>query len=262
MTMALLSRRIETGARGLALPLAVVALVFAACGGATSEDSGSDESPSAASDPEQAGDGGESSDWIALFDGDTLEGWRGYRLESVPAGWSVADGAIHLVPSGEGQRADLITEPQFASFELELEWAVSEGSNSGIFFHVTEDHGRAYETGPEYQILDNAGHPDGRKAITSAASNFALHEPANDLTRPLGEFNAARLIVDGDHVEHWLNGEKLLEYTLWDDDWKARVAASKFASMPDYGLRETGHVVLQDHGNEVWFRSIRIRRLP
>ena len=246
---------------GLSLLLAAVALVLAACGEATSEGPGIGDDPSPATTSASAGEDGGSSDWIVLFDGETLEGWRGYRLEGVPAGWSVADGAIHLGRSDEGQRADLMTEAQFASFDLELEWAVGEGGNSGIFFHVTEDHDRSYETGPEYQILDNGGHRDGEKAKTSAASNYALHEPAKDVTLPLREFNVARLVVQGDHVEHWLNGEKVLEYTLWDDDWKARVAASKFAAMPDYGLRETGHVVLQDHGDEIWFRNIRIKRL-
>jgi len=258
----LISRHLEMGARAPSLLLALSALVFAACGEATTENSGPDESASPMAGLAQSVEGSEAAEWVALFEGETLEGWRGYRLEGLPAGWSVADGAIHLVPSGEGERADLITEAQFSSFELELEWAVGEGGNSGVFFHVTEDHGRSYETGPEYQILDNAGHRDGREAVTSAASNYALHEPAKDLTLPLGEFNAARLLVDGDHVEHWLNGEKVLDYTLWDDDWKARVAASKFASMPDYGLRETGHIGLQDHGDEIWFRNIRIRRLP
>lgn len=204
----------------------------------------------------------EIAEWRSLFDGETLDGWRGYGLEGLPAGWSAADGEIHFVAPEEGERADLITVEQFQNFELSFDWKVSEGGNSGVMFHVTEDHNRAYETGAEYQILHNAGHRDGEQPITSAGSNYALHEPASDVTRPLGEFNEARLIVDGSHVEHWLNGEKLLEYTLWDEEWKERVAASKFAAMPDYGLRETGHIVIQDHGDEIWLRDIKIRTLP
>ncbi len=200
--------------------------------------------------------------WQSLFDGESLDGWRGFRLAGLPAGWSVESGVIHFAPPEEGERADLITEEQYQNFELSLEWAVSAGANSGIFFHVDEDHGRSYETGPEVQILHNAGHHDGEQAITSAGSNYALHSPGEDITRPVGEFNEARLLVDGDRVTQWLNGTKQVEYTLWDDDWKALVAASKFASMPDYGLKRTGHIALQDHGDEIWFRNLKIRRLP
>ena len=206
--------------------------------------------------------------WQLLFDGRTLDGWRGYGLEGLPAGWQVDDGVVHLsvadvhLSVAEGERADLLTEAVFESFDLKLEWAVAAGGNSGIFFHVSEDHRRSYETGPEYQILDNAGHRDGAEPQTSAGSNYALHAPSRDLTRPLGEFNEARIRVQGDRVEHWLNGEKILEYKLWDEDWEERVEASKFAAMPGYGLNKTGHIVLQDHGDEIWFRSIRILPLP
>ena len=143
-----------------------------------------------------------------------------------------------------------------------LEWAVSAGGNSGIFFHVSEDQPRTYSTGPEFQILDDALHPDGKRPVTSAASNYALHAPSESVTRPVGEFNEARLRVEGDRVTHWLNGSKVVEYRLWTDKWKAEVAASKFAAMPRYGLNETGHIAIQDHGDEVWFRNVRIRRLP
>ena len=204
----------------------------------------------------------ESDGWRSLFDGESLAGWRGYGMDGLPAGWSVVEGEIHFAAPEEGERADLMTEEQFENFELSFEWAVTAGGNSGVFFHVSEGHNRSYETGAEYQLLDNGGHRDGEKPITSAGSNYALQAPSADVTLPIGEFNESRLVVNGDHVEHWMNGEKLLEYTLWDDDWKAAVAASKFSSMPDYGLNETGHIVLQDHGDELWFRNIRVRPLP
>jgi hypothetical protein len=241
----------------------VLLVLMAACG--TGGDEGSDGdhagAVTAAADHTSAAEASDDG-WRPLFDGETLDGWRGYRLDGLPAGWEVERRMIHFVPPAEGQRADLMTIEQFANFELELQWAVSEGGNSGIMFRVSEDHDRSYETGAEYQILDNERHPDGEKPETSAGSNYALHAPAVDATRPVGEFNEARLRVDGDQVTHWLNGQELLQYTLWDDDWKARVAASKFAAMPGYGLNKSGHIVLQDHGNELWFRDIRIKPLP
>lgn len=199
--------------------------------------------------------------WILLFDGESLDHWRGFRMEGIPAGWSVADGRIRFAPPAEGQRADLITRDQFESFELELEWAVTPGANSGVFFHVSEDRTATYHTGPEMQVLDDDRHRDGQKEITSAGSNYALHPPVGGALRRVGEFNQVRLKVDGDRVQHWLNGKKVVDYRLWTDDWKAKVAASKFASMPGYGLEKIGHIALQDHGDEIWFRNLKIRRL-
>jgi hypothetical protein len=196
--------------------------------------------------------------WRLLFDGETLKGWRGFRSESPPAGWKAIDGA--LVRDGAG--GDIMTVDQFASFELRLEWKLAKGGNSGIMFHVTQDGGQTYETGPEFQVLDNAGHKDGGNSMTSAGSNYALHPPVRDVTRPIGEWNEVRLIVHGAHVEHWMNGVKLLEYELWSDDWNARVKASKFNKMPHYGRAKRGHIALQDHGDPVWYRTIKIRPLP
>jgi len=199
-----------------------------------------------------------SAGWELLFDGHSTKGWRGFKQTEFPSGWAVADGTIQWVSSA----GDLITDEQFENFELELEWKISEGGNSGIFFHVSEDHNYTWETGPEMQSLDNAGHADGRAMLTSAGANYALHAPPADVTRPVGEFNKARILVNGPHVEYWLNGEKQCSYELWSPEWEALVAGSKFSKMPDYGLRRSGHIALQDHGNPVWFRNIRIRRLP
>jgi hypothetical protein len=202
--------------------------------------------------------------WRLLFDGTSLTGWRGYKMDGVPAGWSVSDGSIYFSPppeGAEGERADLITEAEFSDFELALEWAISPGGNSGLFFRVSEDQDRAYYTGPEFQILDDAGHRDGQKAETSAGSNYALQAPADYPKRAIGEFNDVRLIVRGSQVEHWLNGVQVVTYELWSDDWKDQVASSKFAQWPAYGMNQSGHIVLQDHGNEVWFRNIRVREL-
>lgn len=201
-----------------------------------------------------------SQDWRPLFDGRTTAGWRAFNGTAMPAGWQVVDGTLARVGAG----GDIITDETFGSFELELEWRVRAGGNSGVFFHVVEDSTLqyAYETGPEMQVLDNAGHADGRSPATSAGSNYALYAPARDATRPVGQWNAARLVVRGSHVEHWLNGEKLLEYELGSPEWQARVAASKFAQMPRYGRARRGHIALQDHGDPVAFRNIRIRVIP
>ena len=200
------------------------------------------------------------SDWQSLLSNNAAPAWRGYRKAELPSGWQVIDGALTRVAAG----GDIITTEQFDNFELELEWKLQQGGNSGIFFHVIEDPAlnAVYLTGPEMQVLDNEAHRDGLDPRTSAGSNYALHAPARDVTRPVGEWNHVRLVVNGSHVEHWMNGEKLLEYELWSDDWKQRVQASKFKDMPKYGTAGSGHIALQDHGDWVAFRNIRIRRLP
>ncbi len=202
------------------------------------------------------GPSGGNDGWTLLFDGTSSEHWRGFRSETMPEGWVVEDGCL-LRKDGGG---DVITRSQWDDFELELEWKIAPGGNSGIFFHVTEDHDYTWETGPEMQILDNAAHNDGKNTSTSAGSNYALHAPIRDMSNPAGEWNAARITCRDGHVEYWLNGTMLLAYDLWSDDWNARVAASKFDAMPDYGQRKRGHIALQDHGDLVWFRNIRIRK--
>jgi hypothetical protein len=195
--------------------------------------------------------------WRLLFDGKSLSGWRGFKSPTPPAGWKAAGG--ELVRQGPG--GDLMTVEEFGDFELRLEWKVQKNGNSGIMFRVTGEGGQTYETGPEFQILDNAGHRDGKDPMTSAGSNYAMHPPVRDVTRPVGEWNDVRLIVRGAHVEHWMNGVKLLEYELWSPDWDARVKASKFGKIPMYGRARRGHIVLQDHGDPVWFRNVKVRAL-
>jgi len=201
--------------------------------------------------PQQSG-------WVNLFDGKTIAHWRGYKETGVPPGWKVQDGAITRVAEG----ADLVSREQYADFEFEFEWKVPPGGNSGVMFRVTEALEATYHSGPEYQLLDNALHSDGKNPLTSAASSHSIAAPNHDMTKPVGQWNQSRLLVKGPHVEHWLNGEKIVEYELWNHDWKQRVQASKFKDMPRYGLMPTGHIALQDHGDWVAFRNIRIRRLP
>jgi hypothetical protein len=184
----------------------------------------------------------------------SLDNWRGYKKEGVPENWVQQDGAIYLTGGGGG---DLITREQYASFDLTLEWKISPKGNSGIMYHVTEGDGPTYFTGPEMQVLDNA--VANGDLLHSAGADYALHAPAADNSLPVGEWNLARILVDGPHVTYWLNGVQQCSYELWSEDWTARVAASKFAQWPGFGMNKSGHIALQDHGNPVWYRSIRIR---
>lgn len=199
---------------------------------------------------------GQEAGWRLLSDG-TLDAWRGYRRDDVPGGWSATDDAIAFTPGVES--GSIITRDQFTDFELVFEWRVEERGNSGVFYKVTEAERAPYWTGPEYQVLDNAGHPDGRQPETSAGANYALHAPVEDVTRPVGDWNQARIVVRGAHVEHWMNGVKIVVYELWTDEWRALVAETKFVEWPGYGMAEGGHIGLQDHGDPVWFRNVRIR---
>jgi hypothetical protein len=192
-----------------------------------------------------------------LFDGKTLEGWRGFKMDGVPSAWKVVDGAIAFSP--EGERGDLVTVEEFDDFEFSFEWKISKEGNSGVMFRVSEDRETTYATGPEYQVLDDAVLGERGDPRTSAGANYALHAPSRDATKPPGSWNEARIAARGGHVEHWLNGEKIVEYELWTEEWKALVAASKFSSMPGYGLNRKGRIALQDHGDPVWYRNLKIR---
>ncbi len=195
-----------------------------------------------------------------LFDGETVDGWRGFRREDVPSAWVVEDGALHFTAEGPREdRGSIISAEQFGDFELRLEWKISAGGNSGIFFGVSETTDTPYMSGPEMQVLDDAGHPDGEDPRTSAGSNYALHAPSSPVVRPVGEWNEVRILVERGHVEHWLNGLKIVEYELGSEEWTRLVADSKFGAWPEYGRHPVGHVGLQDHGDPVWYRNIRIR---
>ena len=210
--------------------------------------------------PEPDGVMTQTGDWEVLFDGTHTDHWRGYRQDSLPPAWTIADdGSLYF--SGEGG-GDIVSRQQYEDFELELEWKISEGGNSGIMYRVSEDHDYPWRTGPEMQVLDDAAHPDaGNGPDRMAGANYDMHPPATNAVRPAGEWNQVRIVVDSAHVEHWLNGQKIVEYELWSDEWKARIAESKWIDMPSYGMERGGHIALQDHGDPVWYRNIRIRRL-
>jgi 3-keto-disaccharide hydrolase len=249
--------------RGGRIGMLAGVLVALACGGESRSTPESGAAPAAAGEPgvNQLTAAEQQEGWRLLFDGMTLDGWRGFGRDDVPAGWQVDDDGTLAFHPEAGDGGDLITDDSFDNFELQAEWKISPGGNSGIFYHVSESVDYTYESGPEMQVLDNAGHADGKNPLTSAGSNYALNAPSADVTRPVGSWNAVRIVVQDSLVQHWMNGTKVVEYHLWSDEWKRLVAASKFAEMPEYGLSLDGHIALQDHGAPVWFRNIKIRPL-
>jgi hypothetical protein len=197
--------------------------------------------------------------WKLLFDGKTTKGFRGYKEEAIPTAWKVVDGALTWDKKEGDTGGDIVTTEQFESFELALDWKISEGGNSGVMYHVQLSEKAPYMTGPEMQILDNKTHKDGGSPLTSAAACYALYPPAKDVTKPVGEWNQARLVVAGSKVEHWLNGEKVVDFDYSRTEWKEAVERLRQRG-GDLAARGA-HLHLQDHGDPVWYRSIRLRTL-
>lgn len=205
--------------------------------------------------------------WSLLFDGRTTTGWRGYGRDAFPEqGWGVEDGMLVVHPSEDGEAGpggDIVTETTFDDFELSLEFRITDGANSGVFYRVVEQDGHElWQVAPEYQILDDTtyiemGTMEMRTHLTG--DNYDLHASPVTAIRPVGEWNTARIVARGPHVEHWLNGVMTVEYELWSPEWQALVAASKFAEYPVYGAARAGRIGLQDHGSRVEYRNIRIR---
>ena len=204
---------------------------------------------------------GADSAWVVLFDGTKTEAWKGYgTTDPVSAcGWAVEKGTLRALP-GATRSCDLATKEVFQDFDLELEWKVSPGGNSGVMFDVAETGAPSYHTGPEMQVLDDGGHPDGTNPRTSAGSLYALVAPTGKTLSPVGEWNQARLVKKGAHVEHWLNGTKVVEYELGSPALAALIADSKFKDMPRFAKEGRGRLVLQHHGQEVWFRNVRVKK--
>lgn len=220
--------------------------------GNTATDAGKENSLTAAE--KEAG-------WQLLFDGTSMEHFRGFRKDAVPEGWKVEDGAITLAGKGAG---DIITKEQYEDFELSIDWKIAEGGNSGIFYHVSEDaaYANTYNSGPEMQVLDDERHPDAKAGVNGnrqAGSLYDLIPLSTPAVKPAGEWNTARLVVKDNKVEHWLNDKKVVEYELGTPEWNSMIAKSKFATMKGFGAEKKGHIALQDHGDPVWFKNIKIR---
>lgn len=199
-----------------------------------------------------------SAGWRLLFDGQTTAGWRNYGKQTISDGWVVQDGALTRTGAG----GDIITNDEFGNFELSIDWKIEPRGNSGIFYRASEEKDAIYWNAPEMQVLDDAGHPDGQSPLESAGAAYDLYPAPRGHVHPGGEWNTARLVVNGNHVEHWLNGFKLLEFEFGSADWNSKVAGSKFKPHLRFGKNTTGHIGLQDHGNVVAFRNIKIRVLP
>ncbi|GJQ30003.1 MAG: hypothetical protein HBSAPP03_18870 [Phycisphaerae bacterium] len=198
--------------------------------------------------------------WRLLFDGSTTTGWHGWKQPKFPdKGWSVQGGTLCFTPGQGG--GDIATDGEFADFELSFDWKVAEGGNSGVMYRCTEDKTYPWETGREYQILDDRRHNDGKGKLTRAACVYAVAPLAFDVARPAGEWNHGRIVCRGSRIEHHLNGFKVVDLDTTSPEYAAAVEASKFKSMPDYGKRDKGRIALQDHGDPVWYRNIKIREL-
>ena len=202
-----------------------------------------------------------SAGWQTLFDGQSFAGWRGYQLKGPPTvGWEIKDGLLKTVAKVKG--VALITENKFTNFELVWEWRIAEAGNNGIKYFVTEE--RSKSPGHEYQMLDDVRHPDGKIGPhRQTAALYDMFPPAADKPyRPAGEWNTSRIVVRGNHVEHWLNGKNVLSYELGSPAFKAALAKSKFAKDPGFGDKITGPIMLTYHQDECWYRSIKIHELP
>ena len=201
-------------------------------------------------------------EWQMLFDGHSMQGFRSYQSDSINPGWQIVDGAITRIVDKSADKktrvGDLITKEKFGAFELELEFKISPGGNSGIIYHVTEDNEKSWHSGPEIQIIDNHGGKDGQKT----GWLYQMYSTETDATKPAGEWNQLRIVISPKKCEHYVNGTKYVEYVKGSDEWNKRVAGSKFSKQANFGLAKSGHICLQDHGNEVAFRNIRVKRLP
>lgn len=199
-------------------------------------------------------------EWTVLFDGTGLEQWRGYNMDGIPEGWRIDGDELVFLHAERSGGNDLITREKFGDFELRLEYSISEGGNSGIFHHALEQPGYAiYWSAPEFQILDDASYPGNRPdQLSSSLYDLIAAEPQN--TRPAGEWNSVRIISDGPRVEYWQNGERVVVFERWSAEWFELVRGTKFEPHAAFGTIPSGHIGLQDHGDEVRFRNIVIRK--
>ncbi|MGB5363867.1 MAG: DUF1080 domain-containing protein [Aureibaculum sp.] len=204
--------------------------------------------------------------WITLFDGTTFDDWRGYLKDTMPAEWTIENSTMAFTPGKEGGK-NIITKEKYTNFILSLEWKISEGGNSGIFWSVHEDpaYSEAYQTGPEIQVLDNERHPDAKAKpkYHQAGALYDMVQPMHDVCKPAGEWNECILKIDHASNEGsvTLNGTVIVEFPVHGEAWDALVANSKFKDWEGFGKYQTGHIGLQDHSDKVWFRNIKIKKL-
>ncbi len=196
--------------------------------------------------------------WEVLFNGKSTEKFRGFKKATFPSSWIATNGTLKTIV---GNGSDIITKDVYEHFELQLEWKISGGGNSGILYRVSESGNEVWHTGPEMQVLDDDKHADGKNPKTTAGSLYALIAAEGKKLKPVGGWNKAKLIVQGNHVEHWLNGVKIVSYELGSQSLRDLISMSKFKDLPNFAKEPRGHIVLQHHHDEVAYRQIRIRRL-
>src|SRR4051794_26882687 len=241
---------------------ATAILAMAACNSANNQNNDAD-STTTNGDSATATTGSSGNEWTSLFNGSSLSNWHNYGKDAAGDTWHVDSNAIHLVPKG-GEGGDLVTNDTYGDFDLKLQWKISKGGNGGILFYVQEDTSKykeTYFTGPEMQVLDNNGHPDAKIIKHRAGDLYDLITGKPETVKPVGEWNDVEIKSQDSTLTLTLNGTQMVTTKLWDDNWKKMVAGSKFKKWPDFGTFKEGHIALQNHGNEVWFRNIEIKKL-
>lgn len=198
--------------------------------------------------------------WVLLFNGTTMDGWRSYKKQESD-GWDVKNGELYCKEEGVAKRADLITNNKYENYELQIDWKISPKMNSGIIYMVTEDNGVSYESGPEYQLIDDIGYPGKLSDKQLSGSNYDMHAPLAKVSKPSGQYNHTKIVINKGHVEHWLNGSKVVDYQLWTPEWEHLKANSKWKDVKPYGMSKSGHIALQDHGGGVAFKNIKLKPL-
>lgn len=204
--------------------------------------------------------------WQKLFDCKSTSGWHTYGKQQAGAAWKVDNGALYLDAKNKTKETggDLVTNEEFSNFHLKLEWKISKNGNSGIIFFVNEDLSKypaSYNTGPEMQVLDNDGHADGKINKHRAGDLYDLIASSSEPVKPVGQWNKVEIVANNGKLDFFMNGIKVVSTTMWDDQWKKMVAGSKFKTMPGFSIYKSGKIALQDHGDEVWYRNIQIKRL-
>ncbi len=202
--------------------------------------------------------------WQLLFDGNTLNGWKEFNRDSLSGEWTVEDSLLVCNGKGGDIGADIITTARFANFEFSVDWKISPGGNSGIFYHAIEDtmYHAAYETAPEYQLIDDLGWPDTLEPWQQTGADYAMHPAAADKKlNPTGEWNTSRIVFNNGHVEHWLNGGKIVEFEAYTPEWENLRTTGKWKDFPDYAKAKEGSIGLQDHGSKIYFRNIKVKTL-
>ena len=198
--------------------------------------------------------------WKLLFDGLTTNGWHGYNLKGFPDSWIIEDGVFTTTTKGGSESQDIITDKEYHNFAFSVDFKLMKGTNSGIIFQVNEDpkYKFPYETGPEFQIIDQANWPDPLKDWQICGANYAMYPPKALPSKPVGEWNHLMLVVDGNHVTQIINGVVVVQYEKYTDEWKKLRSSGKWADFPDYGKFDTGHISLQNHGTQIWFSNIKL----